>query len=171
MLWPDRWPPTFGQRARLLERFAARAARRDDDGVAQLRQAEEVAAVQRQLHDLPVLDDVADLGGRRLQQRRRRLHDDLLGDALHAERELEVQRPPDLEDDAALGLRREPGQRRRDIPLPDAQRRKEEAAFAVGDALDHVPLAGCVAVTVAPGSTRAGAVVYDTADLTRVELR
>ena len=73
MLWPDRWPPTFGQRPGLLQRLAARAAGRDDDGVAELRQREEVAAVQRQLHDLAVLDDVADLGGGRLQQRRRRL--------------------------------------------------------------------------------------------------
>ena len=61
-----------GQRPGLLQRVAARAAGRNDDGVAQLREREEVAAVQRELHDLAVLDDVADLGVRRLQQRRRR---------------------------------------------------------------------------------------------------
>ena len=79
MLWPGSLAADVGQRARLLQRFAARAARRDDDGVAQLGEREEVAAVQRQLHDLAVLDDVADLGVRRLQQRRSAVDPDLLG--------------------------------------------------------------------------------------------
>ena len=51
------------QRPGLLQRLAARAARRNHDRVAELREREEVAAVQRELHDLAVLDDVADLGG------------------------------------------------------------------------------------------------------------
>ena len=38
-----------GQRTRLLERFAARAAWRNDDRVAQLREREKVPAVQRKL--------------------------------------------------------------------------------------------------------------------------
>ena len=52
-----------GQRTGLLQRLAARAARREHDGVAQLRQRQEVPSVERELHDLAVLDDVADFGG------------------------------------------------------------------------------------------------------------
>ena len=57
-----------GQRPRLLERIAARAAGRNHDGVTELRQREEVPSVQRELDDLAVVDDVADFGGVRLQQ-------------------------------------------------------------------------------------------------------
>ena len=81
MLWPDRWPPTFGSGPACCSASPRVPPGGMHDGVAQLRQRQEVAAVQRQLHDLAVLDDVADLGGRRLQQRRRRLDDDLLGHA------------------------------------------------------------------------------------------
>ena len=80
--------------------------------------------------------------------------DDLLGEPLDAERELEAQRAADLEHDAVLRLRREAGQRRGDLPLrrceaPEgrtAPRRRSTRSTTV-------PLAGCVAVTVAPGST------------------
>ena len=48
---------------------------------------------------------------------------------------------------------RESGQLARDLPLADAERRKEESSFRVGDALDHGAAGGVLAVTVAPGST------------------
>ena len=76
------------QRAGLLQRLAASATRRDHDGVAQLCEGQEVAPVQWQLHDLTVLDDVADFGRRDLQQGQGALHFDLLGQPLHPEREM-----------------------------------------------------------------------------------
>ena len=104
--------------------------------IAELREVDEVAPVERQLHDFAVLDDVADFGVGRLQQRRRRLDDDLLGHALHAEREIERQRSADLEGERLL-LGGEATQGRGDLPPADAERGKEVAPVRVGDALDH----------------------------------
>ncbi len=92
-------------------------------------------------------------------------------DALDAERELEAQRAADLEHDAALRLRREPGQRRHDVPLADAQRRQEEAAFGVGDALDDGAAGRMRRRDGGAGQDAAGAVPDDAADLTGVDLR
>ena len=109
MLWPDRWPPTFGSGPACCSASPRVPPGGMTTASLSCASAEEVAAVQRQLHDLAVLDDVADLGGGGLQQRRGRGDRDLLGQALHAERELERQRPADLEDDPAARLRRKPG--------------------------------------------------------------
>jgi hypothetical protein len=49
------------------------------------------------LHDFAVLDDVADLGGRGLQQRRGGLHHDLFGRSLDAQREIQGHRAADFE--------------------------------------------------------------------------
>ena len=95
---------------------------------------------------------------------------DLLGDALDAERELELQGAAELEDDAVLGLRREAGQRRGEVPLPDAQRRKEEAAFCVGDALDARAAGGVRGGDGGAGQHAARAVPDHAADLAGVEL-
>ena len=70
------------QRARLLQRLAARSARRHDHRIAQLRESQKVSAVERKLNDLAVLDDVADFGVRRLEERRVDCDRDLLGEAL-----------------------------------------------------------------------------------------
>ena len=159
-----------GQRTGLLQRLAARPAGRDDHCVAQLGEREKVAAVQRQLHDFAVLDDIADLGGRRLQQRRDGLDDHLFGDALHAERELEIERAPDFEGDAAQRLRREPGHRHANVPLADPQRWKKKAALVVGDAFDRRAAGRVYRGDGCAGQHAARAVFDDPADLTGVEL-
>ena len=68
MLWPLRWPSTAGR----LPACSSAAPRVPpggiDDAVAQLRELQELPAVERQLHDLPVVDDVAHLGVGGLQQ-------------------------------------------------------------------------------------------------------
>ena len=56
-----------GQRARPLQRLSTSAAGWDDDAVAQLREGQKIPAVQRQLHELAIADDRADLGVRQLQ--------------------------------------------------------------------------------------------------------
>lgn len=99
-------PANIGQGTRLLQRVAARAARRKDDRIAE-RQGKKVPSVQRKLHDLAVLNDVAEFRGRRLQQRRSDGHGHRFGDAFDAEPELDVQGPADFEHDACLRLRRE----------------------------------------------------------------
>jgi hypothetical protein len=53
----------------LLERRTASASWRDDHAVAELGELEKLAAVERQLLDAAVVDDVADFGIRGLQQR------------------------------------------------------------------------------------------------------
>ena len=58
--------------AGLAKRAAARSARGNHHGVAELRERHEVSPVERQLHDLPVFDDVADLRVGRLQEGSRR---------------------------------------------------------------------------------------------------
>ena len=59
-------PSHVGHRAGLLKRVSTCAARRQNDAVAQLRKREEVSLVQRNLHDLAILDNVADFRRRRL---------------------------------------------------------------------------------------------------------
>ena len=78
------------------------------DGVAQLRERQEVAAVQRELHDLAVLDDVADLGVRQLQKRRFRGHSDFFHRPADVEREIEIQRLPELNETPERRMRRNP---------------------------------------------------------------
>ena len=110
-----------GQRPRLLERLAASAPRRNHDRIAQLGERQEVAPIQRQLHHLAVLDDVADLGRLRLEQRGGAVDYHLLGEALNTERELQAERPPNLEDNPHLHLRSKTAQRGGDVPGPNAQ--------------------------------------------------
>ena len=67
---PGALPADVRQRTGLLQRPAAGCRRGNHDRVAQLGELEELPAVERHLLDLAGLDDVADLGGGRLQQRR-----------------------------------------------------------------------------------------------------
>jgi hypothetical protein len=75
-----------------LQRIAARAAWWNDDGIAQLCEREKVASVERQLHDLLVLDHVADLGVACLKQRRAGRDPDFLDRSTDVEREVERDR-------------------------------------------------------------------------------
>ena len=66
--------------------------------------------------------------------------------------------------------RREARERRYDVPLPDAQRGQEEAALAVGDALDDDAAGGVRRRDGGAGQHAAGAVADDAADLAGVDL-
>ena len=61
---------------------------------------------------------------------------DSLGETFQAQRELQIQRAADLEDDF-LGLQRKARQHRRDFPFANLQRREEESSFGVRDAFDQ----------------------------------
>ena len=163
-------PANIRQGACLLQRLAAGSPRRQDDGVAQLGQREEVSAVQRQLNHLAVFDHVADLGRPGLQLRRGRADHDLFGHARHAERELEVQHAPDFERDAALPLTREPGKTHDDIPLSDAQRREVEAALGVGHSFDDRAAGVVRRRDRRAGEQGAGAVLDDRPYFTCIDL-
>ena len=78
MLWPPRWPGTLGN-GPPGQRGAAGAAGRNRDTVGQLRQLNELAAVERQCLDLAVVDDFRHLGVRRAQERRLGRHRDGFG--------------------------------------------------------------------------------------------
>ena len=67
----------------------------------------------------------------------RRLDRDLLGEALNAERELERSASGRSRAPASVVCVAKPLSVDGDLPLADAQRRKEEAPLVVGDALDH----------------------------------
>ena len=85
-----------GERSRLLQRGAPRTARGNHDRVAQLRQLQELAPVQRHLDDTLVFDHVADLGVRTLKKRRGcRDHDQFIGYGTHLQHQVEIQSLPD----------------------------------------------------------------------------
>src|SRR5678809_708332 len=77
----------------LLERVAACAAWRQHHPVAELREGEEVPAVQRNLDDLTILDDVADLRVR-AKQRWVTGDDDLFAHASRFELKVDGERLP-----------------------------------------------------------------------------
>ena len=79
----SRWPFTDE-----IQRIAALAGRRAG---RQARQLEEVAAEQRQILDLPLLDHLARCGALSLQQRRRRDDFDDVGETAEVEREVDAQ--------------------------------------------------------------------------------
>ena len=81
-----------GQRPGLPERRAARPAGRNRDAVGQLRQLNELTAVERQLLDLAVVDHFRDLGVDRPQQRRLARHGDRVGELaeLQGHRQLDL---------------------------------------------------------------------------------
>ena len=160
-----------GQRARLLQRFASCAARRDDDGVAQLRQRQQVAAVDRQLDDLAVLDDVADLGGRRLQEGRVGLDLHRFRDPEHPERELDVERAAHLEHDGEPPGREGSVQRRHQVPASDAKRREKEPAFTIGHARHGRAAVGMRRGHGRVGNRRPRDVADDAGNLSGVDLR
>jgi len=127
------------QRAGLLERRAARPAGRQHDAVAQLRELEELPAVERQQRHLAVVDDVADLGGRRLQQRRHAGHRHRLGAIAERQRDRHVEPLPDLQRDVRSRHCTEAVETDGQRVLTDRQRGQEEAAAGVGGARDAQP--------------------------------
>jgi hypothetical protein len=163
-------PTDVGQRARLLQGFPTRPARRNDHGIAQLGEAEKIAAVERELHDFAVLDDVADLRSRHLQQRQRALHVHLLGQALHAQCEVERERASDLDDDGVC-LRLKTAETRFDRPRAEPQSRQKEAAIGIGRPLDHGTGRRMGGDHLRAWQHAADAVANDTADLAGVDLR
>ncbi len=120
-----------GERPGLLQRVAACASRRDHHRVAQLGQRQEVAAVERQLHDLAVFDDVADFGVGRLQQRRFRADDHRLGWPADLELEVEGDHLTDLEDQAGPHEAPEAGELGGDCVGADTQRRQQISSCLV----------------------------------------
>ena len=171
MLWPERWPPTLGSGPACCKRFAPCASGRDDDGVAQLRQRQQAAAVDRQLDDLAVLDDVADFGGGRLQKGRVGL--DLHGfrDPEHPERELDVDGAAQLEDDGQPPRREDSVQRRHQLPTADAKRREQEPAFPIGDARHGGAAVGMRRGDDRVGNRRSRHVADDADNLSGIDLR
>jgi len=88
------------ERTSLLQRLAPCSTRRDHDCITELRERQEVPAIQRQLGDLAVFNHVADFGGRDLQERQRALDFDLFAQALHAQGEVERDAATDFEKDS-----------------------------------------------------------------------
>ena len=76
-------------------------------------------AVERQLDDALVVDDLADAGGMRLDHRRVRGHRDLLADRADRERDVDLRVGADLQDDAVLHVGVEPRQRDLQLVGPD----------------------------------------------------
>ncbi len=132
-------PTDVRQRPGLLQRFASRASRRNHHRIAQLGQGKEAPSIQRDLHYFAILDNIAYLGGRRLEQRKRRLNDHLLLEPLNPEHELEVQAATDVDHDALERLRGKSGKCHGEVPLSQAQSRQEESPLCVGRPLHDRP--------------------------------
>ena len=124
------------QRPCLAEGGAPRAAGRNGHAVGQLRQLDELAAVQRQLLDLPVVDDRGDFGIGGHEQRRFRDDGDLVRKLAELERDRDIDLLARVEHQPAPDEAPEAGQLDRQRVLPDRQRRHEEPAACVGDALE-----------------------------------
>jgi hypothetical protein len=159
-----------GKLAGLLQRVAASAARRNHHRVRELRQGEEVAPVERKLDDLAAIDDVADLCGVGLQQRRRGCDGDVLRNAFDGQHEVDVERAADIEHNALVRARREARRRRRDVPLAGSERRQVEAPFGVGLPLDDRPRFTVRRDNLRAGQRGARSVADDAGDLAGVGL-
>ncbi len=160
----------IGQRPRLLQRVAARASRRQDDAVAQLREREEIAPVERHLHDLPVLDDVADFRVGGPQQRFAAGHHDLLGDAAGLELEIDGQVLAEAQRDVGSDGAPEPGELCGERVAAGPQRGQEVAPLAVGDALDARAALALLGHDDDAGQHATLGVADDTGDLTCIGL-
>ena len=99
------WPPVEGQR-----RTGGRAMRRMRAGHQQ-GELEELAAIERQLRDLPLVDHLADRGADGVEQRHRLAHDDLRRYGARLQLEVEAQPLVDFEPhvDARRGESRQAG--------------------------------------------------------------
>jgi hypothetical protein len=159
-----------GQRTCLLERIAARATRRENDGVTELCQGQEIPSVEGKLHDLAVLDDVADFSGIRLQYRSVDADRDVFSDTFDAEPELHVQGPTHLQHDPFLSLRREACQRRRNIPLAGSQGWKKVASPGIGHPLDEHASGGMPGCDCRSREHTARDVLDDAGNLTGIRL-
>ncbi len=127
------------ERAGLLERTAARPARRHDDVVGQQGELEELPAVQGETHDLFVPDYVEDFTRRRLQERRRAGHRHGLGHAPDAQRERGVHALTEGEDEVLLDRAPETRQVHRQLVPAHRQPGQQEPSASVRDALDLEP--------------------------------
>ena len=161
-------PADVRQRTRLLQCVTARAARRDDDRVAQLREREEVAAIEWKLHDLLVLDDVADLRVGRLQQRVSAVTLTLLGQAPDLEREVQRQRLSQLHDNTGPDDTTEPGEIDGDHVHADPHRHQKIPPDLVGDLLDTDTTIDVFGDHASSRQHTALSVTHDTGDLAGV---
>ena len=170
MLWPDRWPPTFGSGPACCSASPRVPPGGSTTRVAQLRERKEIPAVQRQLHDLAVLDDVADLRVG-TQQRELAGHEHFLGDAARFELEIDRECLPQLERNARTNGSPESGELRRKAVPARANRREEIAALIIGDALDPRPAVQVLCHNDHAGQHTALRVADDAGNFTGVGLR
>jgi hypothetical protein len=99
MLWPERCPPTFGSGPACWSASPRVPPGRNHHRVAQLGKRKKIAAVERDLNDLPVFDNVADFRRSGLEERRPIFYRYLLGQAFEAECEFQSHRAADFESD------------------------------------------------------------------------
>ena len=160
----------IGQRPCLLQRISARAAWRQHHTIAQLRKREEVPAVQRYLHHLPVLDYVAELRVRPQQGRIAGDHH-LFGHAAGFELEIDAERLPELQSDARSNRSPESRELRADRVRARAKRCEEISALTVGHALDARAAVELLRHDDHAGQHPALRVADDAGDFTGVGLR
>ena len=124
------------------------------DAVGQLRQLNELTAVERQLLDLAVVDDLRDLGVGRPQQRRVARHGDRVGELADLQRDRQLDLLADPQRQPRLRELPEPGQFGRDGVLADRQGRQEKPAGAIGRAARPSSRSrGASPITLTPGRT------------------
>ena len=99
-----------GQGTGLLQGFAAGPARRQDHGVAQQGQPDDVAGIQRHPQDLLVRHDVADLGARHLKQLGVARNRHRLVESSELEHEIQLQSIAQRGDDVGASRAREAGE-------------------------------------------------------------
>ena len=169
MLWPERWPPTLGNGPACW----SASPRVPPGGMTtpslSCASARKLRPFKRKLDDLPVLDDVADFGGGRLQQRHVHFDRHLLRQPLDTQREVQRHRPADFEYNV-LDLWRESRMGDGDLPFADAECRKEEPPGVVGDATNCDTARGVPRGHCHPRNDGAGSVSDNAADFGSVGL-
>ena len=125
-----------GQRSGLPERGAARPAGRHRDAVGQLRQLNELTAVERQLPDLAVVDDLRDLGIDRLQERRVARHGDRVGQLADGQGHWQFDFLSHLQGESLLRELAKPAEFGRNRVAAHRQCRQKEPPAGIRGALD-----------------------------------
>jgi hypothetical protein len=124
------------ERARLLQCGAACAAGRHHNVVGELRELEELPAVQRQPRNPGIGDDVGNLGVCRLKRRNFCHYRHGFREPTNVEHDIHRDGTTELRDDAFLDRPFESRQFNRDDVLADGQRGQHESAVLIRDALD-----------------------------------
>ena len=126
-------PVHVGERAGLAEGRTASPAGRNRHAVGQLRELDELPAIEWHLLDLAVVDDLEDLRVGDAEKRRVGSDRNRVGELAELQRDRQVDLLADPQCQPLLFEPFEAGQLNRQLVVADRERREKEAALSIGD--------------------------------------